>query len=75
MPTTDRWKAVVPCSRTAAGVSGDIPAARSPWQISGRAVRPMRNTRVPPVSARARKGSSRGTPWRLCPVMMCTEEQ
>ena len=47
--------AVVPFCKMAAGISGSIPARRRFSQISGRAVTPIRNTRVPLVSTRALK--------------------
>ena len=50
--------AVVPCWSTAAGISGSIPAARREAQISGRAVTPIRNTKVPLVSTKALKSIS-----------------
>ena len=52
------WAAVVPRSSTAAGMSGSIPAARRPPQISPRAAMPMRNTSVPFVRTRASKSIS-----------------
>ena len=73
--TTFRCRGRVPLSITAAGVSGDIPAACNPWQISGRVLTPMRNTSVPPARHSASKSMHSGTPARAWPVMMWTEEQ
>ena len=56
--TTRRCPAVVPCCSTAAGMAGSMPASRRPRQISGRAFKPIRNTRVPFVSFRALKSIS-----------------
>ena len=39
--TADRWKAVVPCSITAAGVSGDMPAPSRRSTTDARALMPM----------------------------------
>ena len=73
--TTRLWPAVVPCCRMAAGISGSMPALLSPARMSGIAVTPMRKTRVPSVRTRASKSMFSSSPARLCPVIMCTEEQ
>ena len=73
--TTRFWSAVVPFWRTAAGISGSIPASRSPWQISASAAIPIRKTSVPFVSVSALKSMSYFFPALRCPVMICTDEQ
>ena len=69
-----RWAGVVPRSTIAAGVSGSMPAFKSPSQMSGRLLTPMRKTRVPLVRTRASKSMSRALPARAWPVTMWREE-
>ena len=52
--TARRWRAVVPRSRMAAGISGSMPASKSPRQISGRVDTPIKKTSVPPSRTNAR---------------------
>ena len=73
--TTRFCPAVVPCCSTAAGISGSIPAPRSPLQISSSAVMPIKNTSVPPVRFNASKSQVNTCPALLCPVIICSEEQ
>ena len=74
VPLSRRWAGVVPRSTRAAGVSGSMPAARSPAQSSGRLATPIRKTRVPPVRTRASKSMSRAFPALAWPVTMWREE-
>ena len=73
--TTRFWPAVVPLDKTAAGISGSIPAFIRPLQISSMAVIPIRKTRVPFVCTSGSKSMSYSIPLRLCPVITWTEEQ
>ena len=56
--TTRLWPAVVPSCRTAAGMSGPIPAESRPSMMSGSERTPMRNTSVPFVRTSASKSMS-----------------
>ena len=73
--TSFRCLGVVPRSTTAAGMAGSIPAFKSPSQIIGRAVTPIRNTRVPRVRQRASKSIFNSAPALAWPVMICSDEQ
>ena len=73
--TTLRWLPRVPFSMTAAGMSGAMCAESRPSMTCSSAVRPMRNTSVPPAFTRLSKSIWSGLPARACAVMMCTDEQ
>ena len=73
--TTLRWLPRVPFSITAAGMSGAMCAESRPSMTCSSAVRPMRNTSVPPAFTRLSKSIWSGLPARACAVMMCTDEQ
>ena len=54
VPEIRRWRAVVPRSKTAAGVAGSIPPPSSPAQSSSSAATPIKKTSVPPKRTSAR---------------------
>ena len=70
-----RWRGVVPRSMTAAGISASMPASKSPWQMAGSAVTPMRKTKVPPVRFKASKSMVSLAPALAWPVMIWRDEQ
>ena len=65
---------VVPFDKTAAGMSGSIPASSKPFIISGRAVSPIMNTMVPLSLVRDSKSISSFSSCFLCPVIMVTDD-